>query len=69
MKLEPHIPEAFRDLRLAIRLMGKRIELRYQGFGDRLKAVLINSRAWDRGNAIPWADAPDGCVITIAMDA
>lgn len=69
LKLEPHIPEALRDLRLSIRLMGKRIELRYQGFGDGVKAIRIDGRVWDRGDGIPWSNAPDGCVIAISMEA
>lgn len=68
LKLKPHIPEALRDLRLSIRLMGKRIEFRYEGFGDRLKAILINGQEWDLGDKIPWSAAPDGCVISTLMD-
>jgi len=68
LRMEPHIPKALRDLRLAIRLMGKRIEFRYEGFGDRLKGICVNAQEWEHGKGIPWSAVPDGSVVEVLLD-
>lgn len=69
LRLEPHIPQALHDLRLAIRLMGKRVEFRYEGAGDQLKGIRVNGQEWGHGEEIPWSAVPDGCAIDVLVDA
>jgi hypothetical protein len=68
LRIEPHLPKAFRSLRLTLRLMGKRLEFRYQGTGDRLGNIRVNGQASRQGNDLPWSVVPDESRIEIAME-
>lgn len=65
--LAPHIPAAFRDMGLGVRLMGRRIEFCYQGCGDRIESLRLNGQPWDCKNEIPWEFLMDGAVIDVVM--
>ncbi len=67
LRLEPHVPGALRDTRLAMRLMGRRIEFRFEGSGDRLLTLRLNGRAWDDRHAIPWSAVGDNDTVSISV--
>jgi hypothetical protein len=69
VKLEPHLPEALRDARFTIRLMGRRIEFRYAGYGDVLKSVRVNGRERSCAQEIPWSELPEAEIVDVAAEA
>jgi hypothetical protein len=62
--LVPHLPRALAGTEVAIRLMGRRIVIRYHGHGDKLEGVCHNGRPRD-GAHLPWAMVNDGDVVDI----
>lgn len=68
VSLEPHLPRALRGLRLAIRLLGRRIEFHFRGFGDRLAGLRLNGAEWTQGREIPWSALPEGSTVDVLLE-
>jgi|GEM_PF-6038486 len=67
LSFAPHLPQPLRDACVAVRLMGRRFECRYEGFGDRLCGLRVNGRAVDFNTPLPWSAVEEGCVLDILL--
>jgi hypothetical protein len=65
--LAPRLPAALRDLTLAVRLLGRRLEVQYRGHGDRLLGLRVNGTPWPTPPSIPWSALPDGARVEVEV--
>lgn len=65
LRLEPHVPVALRDAQFAVRLMGRRIEVRCHGCGDRLETLCLDEADRGRRNQLMWDELREGSVLDL----
>ena len=58
----PHVPQALADTEVAVRLMGRRLIVRYRGHGDSLGALTHNGQGV-AGNRVDWRNLNEGDVV------
>jgi hypothetical protein len=60
----PHVPEALADTEVAVRLMGRRLAIRFHGSGDFLRAVRLNGRI-AAGGRLLWTELREGATVDV----
>ena len=66
LTLAPHLPAALAGLEAGIRLLGRKLQLRYHGTGDRLQELRVNNQIIT-GKRLAWEQLPDNSILDLYL--